>query len=144
VALRLDAWERAKRDREGFNPWESWVGQLGHIFATFEDPAPDLAMLLPRMAARITHIAQSNRIRRALGEEPKPGTLADFGLMQPHEQWWRFDARQHGGAFIEWDRDGVFIGSAKCGRRAPSRVALADITDPTEALAAIDAALGEL
>ncbi len=107
----------------------------------FADIAPIDSPIIPPTAetlARIVeHIGRDHRIRRKLGEEPAKGTLAQFGLMQPHEQWWRFDAREHGGAFIEWDREGKFIGSAGCGKLAPLRLPLADVTDPADALVAL-------
>lgn len=138
VALRLDVWEQA-RDPDWPVGSLDWVG--GTLLGIQRPELSWGADLRGNMVARITEIGLDARIRRALGEDPRPGTLADIGLMQPHEQWWRYDAREHGGAFIEWDRAGVFIGSSGIPGGAPNVPALASITGPAEARAAIDATL---
>lgn len=155
VALRLDGWERARGNMI------VWSADLAAMLNFGRDDGR-LADFLQRLAARLTRIGQDHLVRRAFGERPKPGTLAGFGLMQPHGQWWRFDAREHGGAFIEWDRWGAFIGSAgveggapnvpelsgceRCVRAGgvcmrckddPAHAAAAALYDPTEALAVI-------
>jgi hypothetical protein len=165
VLMRLAAWMGGDPSRIQ-SLWLEWRGSHGwELSAQWRRPAPRMndrfdgmmwrveteppgplypfpegnKPIEPEEALQIAveRIGRDHAIRRALGEEPQPGTLAEFGLMQPHEQWWRFDARKHGGAFIEWDRDGKFIGSAECGKRAPLLLPLEGVSDPFEALRAL-------
>ena len=137
LALKLDAWEAA-RDPD-------WPGDPSNnaIWAEPEQWAePWASDTLRYMATRLETIGLDHHIRRLLGgDNPQAGTLATFGFMEPHEQWWRYDARLLGGAFIEWGRNGQFIGSAGIPGGAPNVPALANITDPLEALRAIAEAL---
>lgn len=96
------------------------------------------------MAARIRHIAMDARIRRALGEVPRPGTLATLSRTG---NVWRFDSRVHDGVMIEWSaypgEEGKLLGMAGLTDGVPRGYkpvpALAGITDPDKALEAIHA-----
>lgn len=159
LALKLDEWERAagSNNLQALNRVQ-WANRV----AGWLTYGTDLATgdVFSDLIARLTQIGQDHAIRRALGEDPKPGTLASWGLMQPHDQWWRFDARMHGGAFVEWDRWGSFIGSAGVQGGTPNVMVLSGcercvrsggvcmrcrdtphlsetLTNPAEALAAI-------
>ena len=85
-------------------------------------------------------------IRRALGEDPKPGTRATLTLM--HGTVWRLDSREHGGVMIEWSTypgdGGSTLGMScvpGCNHEPPPGYVdvpeLEGLTDPDEALRAI-------
>lgn len=68
VALKLDAWERA-RDPNWYDR-STWADRLlDHWQHGEADPRPD-------MIARLTHVGQDAAIRRALGWTVEAGTLA--------------------------------------------------------------------
>ena len=113
VALKLDEWEAAA-DQEWCSD-QAWAVVLAEMLADRNDPAKFLAT----MAARLTHIGHDHAIRRALGEEPKPGTLM---TLEHHKGRW----------VMILLNDRVFA-QTRIGDR------MSAITDPIEALAAIHA-----
>jgi hypothetical protein len=128
VALKLDAWERA-----GDGVWHSWALNLARFL---ERPDHDalLGAFLLRMIARITAIYFDHEIRRALGCDPEPGTMATvkrfvagiwFLDMPDGERW----------SFQDYDQD-----TDDRHRYAP---ALAGITDEPEAREAIGRSVTE-
>ncbi len=133
VALRLDAWERAG----GGMP--SWAQQYAQIAHRKPDALLDqVGDYLRGLAARVRHIGMDHAIRRALGWSVEPGTLATLerGLSlrsarlvdrpAQRSRWWQLS---HAGRVqrLSYDRVGDHGWIP----------ALAGITDPTEALAAI-------
>jgi len=113
VALRLDEWEAAHERLLGVDPDHS------PTFATAV--ARGLMEREPeKMITRLQHIARDHRIRRALGWRVEVGTLAELERLK--------------GRWVLTSPDGQ-VGQSRWGDT------LANITDPTEALAAIDAAL---
>lgn len=132
VALRLDEWGSAYGWAVGLAPY---CADLKHSAAQ---------QRLAVMAAKVHHIGMDHAIRRALGEDPKPGTLA---ILTRIGNAWRLDSREHGGVMIEWSAypgdGGCTLGMATvtrgedCPRGYVAVPALADITDPEKALAAI-------
>ena len=113
VALKLDAWERAGATGEN-----GWVSRLAEALRC-ESPER-LRGVLEAMAARIRHIAMDHRIRRALGWEVAPGTLATLNEHRDEDgdPYWKF-TDPHSGVFAVW--------------------CLAGITDKAQALEAIHA-----
>ncbi|MEE8374614.1 MAG: hypothetical protein V3R87_12975 [Dehalococcoidia bacterium] len=112
VALKLDAWEAAGGETNKVHdqnwsegvatcirfPSSSWSGEH-----------------MDGMHARLTHIGLDHRIRRALGWEVEPGTLATYRLYGARD--WRVS---HGHRTYIYGLD-----------------SLLDVTDPVEALQAI-------
>ncbi len=95
--------------------------------------------------AALRALDADHAIRRALGEDPKPGTRATLTLM--HGTVWRLDSREHGGVMIEWSAypgDGGSVlgmarapGSTECPPGYRNVPELEGLTDPDEALRAI-------
>lgn len=113
VALRLDDWEQSG-------------GRVSNWTFRYGAQPPPAKVLAGKMLARITHIGQDHAIRRALGWEVEPGTLATLEPMTHHR--WRFSASAN---------TYVCAGAYACG--LPVLPALKDIAYPAEALAAIHA-----
>jgi len=115
VALRLDEWERA-----GDISPASWGIAVAHAFHPGGIGDGYRPRMLQRLIGRLQHIARDHRIRRALGWRVEVGTLAELERLK--------------GRWVLTSPDGQ-VGQSRWGDT------LANITDPTEALAAIDAAL---
>ena len=126
VALKLDAWERAgRRSRDGKPRWGGWAGEV----AGYEEWGKVEGWpILEEMAAHLTHIGQDHAIRRALGWKVATGTLAVL-LYESELDVWNVKA----GNF--WEEFSCVPDHLDFGGRAVP--ALAGITDPTEARAAI-------
>lgn len=124
VALRLDEWERARAN--GVKPWALVLleahGWSGHAPWSSEHRT----RALHGMVARLTRIGMDHAIRRALGWEVKPGTLAELrrSTVSPFDYddgpGWKMKAGNASHFFWEEGSD-----------------TLPGITDPTEALQAI-------
>ena len=110
LALRLDEWGDDIPEDFRALAMASWAdcaaNILPHIF-------------LPTMAARIEHIGMDHAIRRALGWEVEPGTLATLTPVDGVSGMWRLNAPRE--AVRYWWRE----------------FDLPSVTDPAEALRAI-------
>lgn len=121
VALDLDEWERASlKSGECVQRWA--------VRLAIDHGGPEYDRALSRFVARLTAIAHDHQVRRALGEDPKLGTLGRLEQNKPHDVWF---------FYIEGRPAPVFV--AKPMRNKAVRVvpALSELTDPAKALAAI-------
>jgi len=128
-ALKLDEWERARTP--GWGQSKPWVSLVALSCRNPFDLLPGLAR---RPAERLTKISQDHAIRRALGWTVEPGTLAKLERLRAGGDW-RLTS-PCGGVH-------VFSAQPEALTSHPSTytAALAGITDPTKARAAIYAEL---
>jgi hypothetical protein len=110
IAWALDAWERAGSTEYPEENWSSWASLVADMYASEEH--------MSKLGARAEQIGMDHAIRRKLGWEVEPGTLATLELLEPG--LWLF----HG------------PGAEDSGRlcRSSSIPALEGVTDPDEAL----------
>ncbi len=126
VALKLDEWERA----ESALTREQWTSQMAAFWQMQAKGQTDI--LLDLLAARVTHIGQDHHIRRALGWEVEPGTLAVLERISSGnaDDWWALT--QPGGSLHHFTTDpGSIDGGFASITGVPT---IAGVTDPAEAL----------
>lgn len=114
LAAYLDMWERSAVDRDlSPNEWAAskavlWVRKIELALRFGINSARYIEVIKP-MVSRLERIAYDQIIRQALGEEPKPGTLAEVRIV--NTLFWRLDSRKHGGVLIEWEaKTGKLLG----------------------------------
>ena len=136
VALKLDEWEDWDDGGGADLLWTERVAAVAWCWTSAQ-----ARMLREDLAARVIHIGQDHHIRRALGWEVEPGTLATFQLIaSPGETCWCLSTTIAQGRGLHHFSDSP--PRVRKRETTPGHIpALAGITDPVEALRLIAEAL---